>query len=213
MPFIPDRVALTDLEPLLRRCVVQLRGWDLPHIDAKSPIRRKSDHVEQDSSWNNHIEHWEFYRSGQLGDATSIRSDWLDHSSLHTAPDGWQWGQSLPILDTIITLTEIFELAARLALTPAGDRQMEILLSYRGMGSRRLEVDDPRSAPLFQEYRYDGDRIDIKGAFSREQLAAEAWDLAAQRAVDLFGHFGWAPAMEVIRGSQDELRGQVRRSQ
>src|ERR1700693_4181476 len=76
--FDPQRVPATELEPILGRSAVQLRGWDLPHIDPHSQVKRKADHIEQESSWRNHLERWAFYQSGQLADITNLRSDWLD---------------------------------------------------------------------------------------------------------------------------------------
>lgn len=210
--FIQDRVPLAELEPMLRRCIVQLRGWDLPHVDPHHPVRHKRDHIWQESSWDYHLEHWEFYRSGQLADLTSIRRDWSDISSFQTVPTNWTWGRELPITDTVMTLTEIFEFAARLALTEAGDSGMDVHISYRQMEGRRLVIDDPQRVPLWQEYRYDDTRIDLSRTLSREQLAAEAWDIAADVAIELFGYFGWSPAIQAIRSSQEELRGQARRA-
>lgn len=209
--FNPRRVAVSELEPILRRSAVQLRGWDLPHLDPHTAIKRKSDHVEQESSWRNHLERWALYQTGQLADITSLRSDWLDRYDPHLVPAGWEACRSLPVTDTIFTITEILELAARLAFTPAGGEQMEILISYRGLAGRILEVDDNRRAPFFQEHRYDEDQIDLSVSTTREQLAGEAWDLAAGCAKELFDYFGWRPAIEVIKGAQSELRGQARR--
>lgn len=209
--FNPTLVEHTQLEPLLRRTAVQLRGWDMPHIDPHESVRNKSDHIEQQSSWNNHLEHWEFYSSGQFADLTSIRADWLDRSSLHTAPSGWRRGQTLPVTDTVFTITEIFELAARLAVTPAGDSHMVVSISFRGMAGRVLTVDDTPRVPFAFEYRYDDERIDLSTTISRERLAGEAWDLAAECTLNLFSHFNWKPSIEVIQGSQEELRGVPRR--
>ncbi len=75
-----------------------------------------------------------------------------------------------------------------------------------------LEVDDNRRAPLLGTYSYHDDRINISATLTREQLAGEAWDFAALHALELFSHFGWTPAVEVIKDAQSELRGQARRS-
>lgn len=211
--FDPQLVPSTELEPILRRSAVQLRGWDMPHLDPHSPIKRKADHIEQESSWRSHLEHWAFYQSGQFADISSLRHDWLDRYDTQLIPKGWQSGKTLPVADTIFTITEVFELAARLAFTPAGGEQMHVFISYRGLESRILEVDDNRRAPFFREYRYDDDQIDLSAVVPREQLASEAWDLAATYARDLFMAFDWQPAVEVIKGAQGELRGQARRGE
>jgi hypothetical protein len=211
--FDPGRVPLTELESILRRCAVQLRGWDVPHIDPQVPLLRKADRVEQASDWKHHLEQWSFYSSGQLADLSNIRYDWLDQYDPHLVPPGWQPGHALPVTDTVFTITEIFELAARLAFTPAGDEQMEIAISYRGLSGRVLVVDDNRRAPFFQDYRYDDETVDVQRSVTREQLASEAWDLAAAASGELFSYFGWEPAIEVIKGAQSELRGPARRAQ
>jgi hypothetical protein len=210
--FDSRRVPVSELEPILQRCAVQLRGWDVPHIDPQTPVTSKSDRIEQESSWRNHLEQWSFYGSGQLADMSSLRYDWLDEYDSHLVPTGWQPGNALPVTDTIFTITEVFELAARLAFTPAGDEWVRVAISYRGMEGRILAVDDRRRAPFFQDYRYDDDRIELQAVSTREQLAGEAWDLAAGTARELFAHFGWEPALEVIKGAQNELRGSARRA-
>src|SRR5437868_1950399 len=61
--FVRHRIEpITALLPLLRRCHVEVRGWDFPHISDHDPIITGADFVEQESEWQHHAEAWRLYQ-------------------------------------------------------------------------------------------------------------------------------------------------------
>lgn len=201
---IPDK---TSLYPLLRGRAVRLRGWGYPQVEANPDHRIGQDWIDQESEWNYHLEYWRLYQSGQFIDFAGVKEDWRDRSSLSPLPDGWRPGHRLPITDTVYRFTEIFEFAARLALTDAYavDDRVYLEIALHGLEGRQLYADDSKRSLLFglqpaaiAEYSR---ALDL----SRIELAANAYEPALQAAAELFALFQWQPAPGVLRDIQAEL--------
>jgi hypothetical protein len=201
---IPDR---TMLYPLLRERVVRLRGWDFPQLEANPDYRRGQDWIDQESEWNYYLEYWRFYQSGQFIDFAGVKEDWRDHSELSPLPSNWQPGQLLPITDTVYHFTEIFEFAARLALTDiyAVDDRVHLEVSLHGLKGRQLYADDPKRALLFGLRPASVEEFAQTFEPSRIELIANTHELALQAASQLFDLFHWQPAPGVLQDIQAEF--------
>ena len=202
--FVEKRVVqIASLYPILEKNSVQLRGWDFPHLDVHSHPKIGLDRIEQGSKWEQYLEFWRFYQSGQFIDFFALDEDWVDQATRVSRFKEEPPGRFLDIEDTIFRFSEIFEFAARLAFTEAGDEQMHLEILVSGLKDRNLRVETnrrplrPQKASI-QEYPYKVD-------FSRVQLVSEAKELALKPAVELFKRFGWNPSLEVLRDMQDEL--------
>lgn len=197
---------ISSLYPLMQKTSVQLRGWDFPHLDRKSPPHIDIDWVGQECDWGDILEIWRFYRSGQFIHISGVRYDWSDpqflaHWSLNDPP--------LPVLgigDTLFRLTEIFEFASRLALTEAGDEQMHVKIALKGLRGRSLWVDSQRRMPFVQHLTAEIDEFPYDLEVPRTKLIAEPRDLAIEAAIELFRRFGWNPTPEQLRDQQAELK-------
>jgi len=193
---------IKNLLPLLEKTSVQFRGWDFPHIDRDAP-ERGLDWIGQECDWDDILEMWRFYQSGQFVHISGVRYDWRDLSKWFR---GKNPGPVLGIGDTVFRFTEIFEFAARLAFTEAGDDQMHIDISLKGLRGRALWVDSPNRMPVRQTYTASIDEFPYSIDLSRTRLIAEARELALQPANELFQRFGWEPSLESLRSQQSELR-------
>ena len=210
--FLEDRVGRADLEPILSRASVHLRGWDLPHIDPKAPIHHGQGYITQESAWSSYREVWRFHRSGQLAMVRSFAGDWREDVPRWSSTDPTiPVPRELGVIETLYALTEVFELAARLAFTPGGDDRMRVDVSFRGMKDRELVIDDSARAPFVAPYIYADDRYEAGWDIDRVVLAAEAWDLAADAAAEMFASFGWTTNAGVFKDAQTRLRGAARR--
>jgi len=196
------RVAkISALHPILRRTSVQLRGWDFPHLDDRKTLEFDSDWIGQETKWNQYLEFWRFYQSGQFVVFRAMDEDWRDQSSLSPAPKDWKPGSLLSVEETVRQLAEIFEFAARLSFTEAGDEVMRLRITIAGLQGRSLSVESPRR-PLkgktasIQELPY---QIDL----SRLQLVAEPRDLSLAPAIEIFQCFSWDPGLEILRDMQE----------
>lgn len=202
--FVKDRVPrLAELEQIVPQCSVNSRGWDFPHINAHSPIQRGLEWVEQSTDWRHHVEFWRLYRSGQFFFEGCLWEDWKDRSAFEPAPPGWQWGQWLHAHGAVYTYTEICELAARLALSPAGAEDVVINVALRRLENRTLTFGDhhysrprpPATVPAFE----------VERTYARDEIVAAPKDAALAMAQQLFEVFGWDLTLQGLREIQDQI--------
>ncbi len=193
-----------DLYPIVQKNSVRLRGWDYPHIDHERQPRRDHDWVGQDTNWDFFIEAWRLYLSGQFVHLFAISEDWRDQSSHWPPANGWVPGRDLNYVDTIYELLEIFEFAARLALSPAGAAFMRVEIEIHGLEGRRLFSTDilvPVSGVYVTEipvwnHRWEG---------SHTNLVARPRELAALAARELFARFGLDLSVETLARLQARI--------
>lgn len=190
--FSESRVPYEQLEDIVRRSAVQLRGWDFPHFDNKAEIQRGVDWVGQESSWEHALEIWRIWMTGQFTSVSGLASDWRDRSRFWPPDDKWISGQVIGVMEILIRFTEVFEFAARLALSPAGDEAMHVSITTGGMTGRTLYVDNPYRLPFaFRPFTTQVDEFHQEFDLQRERLVAETRRLAIAAAHELYLRFGW----------------------
>lgn len=188
--FIEKRVANTlSLEPILRKCAVDVRGWDYPHIDRHNAIVPHLDFIQQETEWEHHAERWRFYQSGQFAILRAMPYDWRDRSGWWPPDQTWKRGAQLGIGDSLLTFYEIFELAARLSSTEAGDDQMQISVEVGGLKGRVLVVDDSNRLGFSQAVAAEIDVLPLSWTYARTDLLAGAPELAVAAVPELFARF------------------------
>ncbi len=202
----PDIAALY---PLLQDRAVRLRGWAYPLLDEHRPYRTGLDWIDQESEWGYHLEYWRFYQSGQFIDYAGLDEDWRGQPPQSPTPPEWQPGRYLPILDTLYRFTEIFEFAARLALTDAYgvDDTVHVELLLRGLHGRRLYADTWPRTPMYLAGAQDAhmEEFPYKADLRRDELIANAHQLALGQAQRLFDRFKWEPTKGLLQGIQAEF--------
>jgi hypothetical protein len=210
--FVEKRVSnISDLYPLLQKTSVQLRGWDFPHLGTQTELHRDKDWMGQESEWEEYLEMWRFYQSGQFIDFLGLDEDWRDQSKLSPPPKDWKPCLFLDVEDTLFQFTEFFEFAARLAMTEAGDEQVHLEIDLRGLKGRGLKFEVRRAGSSYRRIlKADAGQIPYKVDLPRIQLITERSELALKPAVELFQRFGWNPSLDMLRDMQGELlhRGQ-----
>lgn len=197
---------ISTLYPILQKTSVNLRGWDFPHIDFHIKPHIDVDWVGQESEWHQFLEIWRLYQSGQFVDFTGIEEDWRDQSELQPVNDDLGAGALLGIGNAIFTFTEIFEFAARLAMTEAGDELMHIKVKVSGLTGRRLWVDLDNRHPMFRKYEASLQELPYEVELPRTELVAQPKELALKPAVELFARFQWNPDLATLRDIQKILR-------
>lgn len=197
------------LYPIIDGTSVHLRGWDFPHIDASHKPIIDLDWVGQESEWDMYLEVWRFYRSGQFVDFAGFSNDWRNQSKLSPSPsppEEWKPMEFLGIASALYRFTEIFEFAARLSMTEAGDETMIIEGLVSGLQGRALVVDSPSRWPMMHEYEASIIQFPYKKELPRTRLVAEARELALEPAIGLFEMFGWDATKQTLLDMQAELR-------
>lgn len=206
--FQVDRVgSIGDLYPLFRRHVLRLRSWDFPHWYTENGVEYQPglDWIELGTEISQYREFWRFYQSGQFVDYRGMSEDWLEEST--TMRGRFAPSEVLFTSNTVHSFTEIFEFAARLALTDAYnvDDNIRVSILIHGLRNRRLFNDNPNRTRFMtprvtalQEFPYE---ITVP----RDELLGSVRSMARRAARELFLRFAWDASDQLLEGIQDEL--------
>ena len=204
--FVRTRVEdIQTLVDIIKKTAVEFRGWDFPHVSSHSGPSIGIDWIAQEVNWSEHVESWRLYQSGQFAFFGSMWEDWRDESIWEQPRSTWRPGAYLPVVDAVFRYTEIYEFAARLALTDAGAGAMTISITVIGLQGRELRIDHPNRSGFSFPRTCAISEFPYSTALPREQLIGEARNLALVNANELFNRFGWSPGIEFLRGMQEEL--------
>jgi hypothetical protein len=203
--FNEARVPYEELSNIIEQRQVQFRGWYVPHISHDIPMMRGADWVGQESAHWYHLESWRFFTSGQFALVRAFPDDWR-YENDPDAPESWVPGARVQVATLLFLFTEIFEFAARLAMSPAGDNEMQIRIVTSGLLDRNIVVDDFHRAELSEAYRASMDEYPYEITVARDELVTEARNLAVQASRELFMRFGWTTVRpELLAEYQQEL--------
>jgi hypothetical protein len=192
------------LFPIVEKNSVRFRGWDYPHVGHQNPPLRGADWVGQEIDWQDEIELWRLYMSGQFVHFFTIWGDWRDHSSVWPAEPGWKPGRFLYYVPTAYSFVEIFEFAARLALSPAGAPLMRVEIELHGLQRRQL-VSTDIMVPLSGIYVTQMGDWNHCWKGSQTELIAEPRKLAAVAARELFARFGLDLSLDILTRVQARI--------
>lgn len=105
-------------------------------------------------------------------------------------------------------MTEVFEYFSRLASLEERifNEGSEVRISLHKASGRKVDVLDPRRAPMFGEYRCSVDEIHSAGTFSEKQLLTENRKLAISATIEIMTRFQWKnPPVSVFKDVQQKL--------
>jgi hypothetical protein len=204
-PFEEDRVDYGELEQVLMRSAVRMRGWPVPFIDHRKQFLRGETWVGQDidAEMVSHHEAWRYFTSGQFTQLRVISVDWREGQEAARVPEGYD--AVIEVWEILFYLTEVFELATRLALKEAGAEQVTIAARLNGMHNRGLIVGDDRRASFFEPYRYGRESLQSSVTLDRDKLVAESREQAVEMARQFFLRSGWKPTVDLLADYQREL--------
>jgi hypothetical protein len=202
--YIPTRVAdISSLRPLVERLSVRFRGWYFPHVEMDiNSIGIYQSYVEQETEWDNHIELWRLYQSGQFAYLGALHTDWPSSFA-----GSGQVSNVLFIEDLVGRYVEVLEFAARLSASPAGSKRMWLQIGLHGVGSRTLASYSPMSSIFLQARagRFADANLILDGEFPAEELLAESEQIALRWVQNVFRHFNWSPEYAVLEGVRDQF--------
>ena len=204
--FNPLLVPYRDLERIMDGARVELRGWDVPHLDSRRGVDRGENWIGCSTDWQHHREVWRLHQSGQFVHVAGMPNDWRDRSSLWPADQSWKPGARLGVTDALWTLGEYYTLASRLALALPDTTELIVHVRLQGLRQRVLTIDDRGRAPMAADRTTASDAFDAGAqTLSVEQLVANPRELALDAASELFARFGWNPDRGLLRENLDEL--------
>ena len=199
------RVAYGQLDEIIVAAVVRMRGWPVPFFEHREQPMRGKNWIGQDvdSQVVGHYEAWRFYTSGQFNHLRAVDADWRHSAEISPAPPRDE--KVIEVWEILFYLTEVFELAARLALGPAGDKTMTIGVCLHGLDGRGLIVGQRHRAEFFHPYRTTQNDLRQRVTVSREDLVANPREYTVGMAHEFFVRFGWKPARDQLADHQREL--------
>jgi hypothetical protein len=202
--FDPMRVDYSALEDIVESLAVRFRGWPVPVVDRREQPLRGEDWVGQDidASMVSHYEAWRFFTSGQFNHLRAVSADWREGRERTYVPSGYD--AVIEVWEILFYLTEVFEFAARLALSDAGDDPMVIGIGVEALGNRALVVGQHNRAEFIEPYRTPTTYA-VELSVGRDDLVARPRELAAEAARTFFLRCGWKPPIEQLLEHQREL--------
>lgn len=208
--FVADRVPYEQLDDLIPPIAVRMRGWPVPYANFdRRELLHGDDWVGQDvdASTVSHYEAWRLFASGQFSHLRAISADWAEDSDAKLLPSGTY--SVIQVWEILFYLTEVFELAARLALSPAGDESMIISVTLDPLADRGLIVGQRNRMEFAQPLISHVPSLVREVKLSRDKLIADGREAAAAMAREFFLRFGWKPSLDQLLDHQRELTERI----
>jgi hypothetical protein len=205
--FDSNRVPYEELEQIVAKSAVRMRGWPVPFLEMREPVIHGADWIGQDidAQMVQHYEAWRFFTSGQFNHLRSISADWRVGTDMSPTPVPAGADSVIEVWEVLFYLTELFELAARLALTPAGAETMVVAARLDGMSNRALVVGQSNRAPFMGLQLATVPSLLQTVTFERDDLIADGHEHAIEMARQFFLRFGWNASRDQLANHQREL--------
>lgn len=206
--FELERIAsLKECWHLIESCRVSLRGWDYPHVDRDDRLNGK-DWIASWCEFRRHREYWRFYQSAQFVHLFSFSEDAEFEEAEKRArseiniPEGFSPSGYLSIINTLYTITEIFEFATRLAQKGTFGDSTYINIQLNKVKDRILFVWSP--SRIFDIFCPAAEDILSREQYIRTQdLVAKSGEIARDTVVWFFERFQWTdPSPELLANEQ-----------
>ena len=209
--FIENRIdALPKCREIIRDLAVRYRGWDYPYHDEKSPSAG-IDYVEQSVDWQDRIEYWRYYQSGQFVHYLAMWEDWQDQRTLWGSAFPYKPGDVLSVISGLFQCTEIYEFASRLTAKKLLGENCKISIDLVKTKNRTLVLDEPGRYPLMEKFICHMDKVPKEQATTSEELMGKSHQLALEHAFWIFERFNWDNIPKsVFKEDQNKLISGIR---
>lgn len=211
---IEELESLPKCKEIIEKNRVQMRGWDYPHfplrIDDDSRIETGQNFYQGWLNWENHIEFWKMFRSGQFIHYLALREDWTNDLRYRNIwqrddliPDA---GEVLGVTGTIFQITEIYTFLARLCSNGMYKSGVKVNISLNNTENRYLVLESFDRVGFSTPKRTAAPIIKFDKTYSPEEIIKDANTIAVHVITELFQVFQWEnPNIEMIKLDQDRL--------
>ncbi|WP_280314731.1 AlbA family DNA-binding domain-containing protein [Nocardia wallacei] len=191
LPYDPERISRDTLNPIIAQSTVRLRGWPFPYMDQN--VQNWQDAIGCDVVSRNslHEEQWRFFTSGQFLHRRILLADLENRTDV------------VRVWEILFPLTEVVELAGRLATAMATPKTIAIEACLHGVAGRTLISDEPRRR-LFDDYHTQDNVLTSTLEVTVAELVADARQLGVTMAKKIFQGFGFTPSDTVMSEYQHE---------
>lgn len=204
--FLAERIPYEQLDEVIPSIQVRMRGWPVPYADyGRRDLLRGEDWVGQDVDAEvvSMYEAWRLFMSGQFAHLRAVSADWRTGTEATRIPEGCD--SVIEVWEIVYYLTEVFELAARLALGPAGDDIMVVSVALERLEGRGLVVGHSRRLEFLDVYKSAVPRLTREVEMPREKVVADGRAAAVEMAREFLLRFGWKPSVDQLADFQREL--------
>jgi len=207
--FIKDRISsLSQCEEIVKDAVVQLRGWPYPTAHHNIPILRGQNWIQVVADYDDEIDVWRFYQSGQFSQFLALREDLMDLEPIKkmVIPNREITKPVLCLEYTVYLLTEIFEFLSRIAKQGIYKEGVEIKIELINTENRKLFIFDPMRAGFLEDYKTADSKLSYQKTLSEEEIAEKAKDCSLEAILWFVDRFGWRnPNITSIKDMQQKL--------
>jgi hypothetical protein len=203
--FQPDRIKeYPQLEEIINKNIVSIRGWDYPAIPSTSEIKRLEKGIGVDINWKHHKSVWRFSQSFQFYSLNGFPYDWRDESNIWPPDSEWIQNHYLGVGETICSLTEILEFLSRLSLF--NECKYYIKIAFGNLQGRCLLVDSLKRSSFSANYSTSTDIYNYENILPQEEIISRSKDIALEIAKAIFQRFNWNhDSLNFLREWQNEF--------
>ena len=207
--FLKEKITtLKQCSEIMTKSVVELRGWDYPHLPhpGRKELYNNNDCLESCFDWGCFKECWRFYQSGQFIHFFAMIEDWYEDDQFFKGRQSIKAGETFSLLHNVYKVTEIFEFLKRLADAGIYKEGVCFEVALLGLKDRRLVLDDPRRVPLFNRYESQAPQFVWSGEFVEKDLVSQPCELALKLILQILSQFNWNdPPIGTIVNDQQNL--------
>lgn len=196
---------LHEVKRIVTECRVSRRGWDFPHIrrDAENISPGKT-YFQGSSSFEEHVEEWRLYQSGQFLFKAIIREAYIEHKYKPITLASGKISGVISFGNWVWNITEFCEFAYRLGSRLTLDRGLNIVIKL--VGIKNFAVGAWREEKLNVEGSLClTDTIEITRRLGSSSISTDYDSVAISMFIELMSHFDIKVGEEMVAKQQDEL--------
>jgi hypothetical protein len=202
-----SRIQKKDLQEILRKSQVSLRGWDFPHVpiqdreDTKRPYSIGNG-IEFYTDWEKFSEIYRFYQSGQFLSKFALCEDTI--GNLHGKE--LKPGKYLDFLSLIYKITEIV-LFIKNIIENTDIEGGSLIIEINGTKDRELEsIFSSRIFSFNAGYICHMNQVVVKKMFNKDEITANFIEISREFIKSVFDDFNWTNySDQMINTHQENL--------
>lgn len=203
-----NKIQKKNLQDILQKSKVSLRGWDFPHIpnrnddNSKKPYFITGNGIEFYSNWRGIIEMFRFYSSGQFLAKVGLREDTIGKFN----DIDFDANKYLDFLTVIYKVTEICIFTKNL-IENTGIEGGTLTIEISNTKDRKLDsLFSPTITPFYENYISGMPKITAFKKFNREKILTNTLEISRELIGDIFTDFNWTNYSEqMIQTHQEKL--------
>ena len=188
-PYRANRISASRLEAFAIDNTVRLRGWPVPYVSPREPVRHFEEWIGQEVEPDRvpHHEAWRLTTSGQFLQRRVPSND-LRSTMAEGAPTLPEATGAVMVWDVLLWAVEVAVLASRISAS-LQTATATIKISLHNIAGRQL-VSGDLNRELHHSFLFSGDSMQATATLPTAELLANPRSVGVQLAQQLFGQFG-----------------------